>query len=128
MRRSRWHGTGWTWKHYLRFERSMIGESRQLVTDEPVEFEKSSAGKLAIILEECIEYNYPSFIKEQQRMSTCNRLDLQTLRMSTDCAQKSPRSLWLIMPKYLPQNSPRTLNETHPVFPGHRSSDTKAPL
>jgi hypothetical protein len=39
----------------------MIGENRQLVTDEPVEFEKEpiefkTAGILPIILEEFIEY------------------------------------------------------------------------
>ena len=33
---------------------------------------------------------YPGLIKENQRMSTCNRLDLQTQRISTDYAQKSP--------------------------------------
>ena len=35
----------------------MVGENRQLVTNEPVEFEKEPvAGKLPIILEEFIEY------------------------------------------------------------------------
>ena len=40
----------------------MIGENQQLVTDEPVKFEKyrlkfKTAGKLPIILEESIEYS-----------------------------------------------------------------------
>ena len=40
----------------------MIGENRQLVTDEPVEFEKEpvevqDCRKLLIVLEEFIEYN-----------------------------------------------------------------------
>ena len=40
---------------------SMIGETRQLVTNEPVEFENNrlkfkTAGKLPIILEEFVEY------------------------------------------------------------------------
>ena len=39
----------------------MIGENRQLVIDEPVEFENNrlkfkSAGKLPVVLEEFIEY------------------------------------------------------------------------
>ena len=61
----------------------MIGENRRLVTDEPVEFEKQPV--------EAQDYRkiddhfrgsyriYPNLIKENRRMSTCNRLDLQTL-------------------------------------------------
>jgi hypothetical protein len=58
---------------------AMIGENRQLVTNEPVEFEKlpvevqdyrKKYGRIYRI--------YPNSIKENRRMSTCNRLDLQT--------------------------------------------------
>ena len=41
---------------------AMIGENRQLVTDEPVEFK--TTGKLPIILEEFIEIN-PNLMKEK---------------------------------------------------------------
>ena len=37
-----------------------------------------TAGKLRINLEEIIEHT-PNLIKKTRRMSTCNRLDLQTL-------------------------------------------------
>ena len=58
----------------------MIGEN-QLVTNEPVEVELKfmTAGKLPTILEKSIEYIYPNLVKEYRRMSTCHRLDLQTL-------------------------------------------------
>ena len=61
----------------------MIGENQQLVTNEPVEFEKEPV--------EVQDYRkitdhfrgiyriYPNLTKENRRMSTCNRLDLQTL-------------------------------------------------
>ena len=80
------------------------GENRQLVTDEPVEFEK-----WPVEVEDCmkiIDYFrgiyriYPSLTKENRRMSTCNRLDLQThTRISTDYAQKFPRSLLPTAPR-----------------------------
>jgi hypothetical protein len=75
----------------------MIGENRQLVTNEPVKFEIKP-----VEVQDCriitdhfrgISKIYPNLIKENRRMSTCNRLDLHTLRISTDNAQKSPRSL-----------------------------------
>jgi hypothetical protein len=61
----------------------MIRENLQLVTDELVEFEK-----LLVEVQDCKEITdcfrgiyriYPNLIKENRRMSTCNRLDLQTL-------------------------------------------------
>ena len=61
----------------------MIGKNRQLVTDEPVEFEKQP-----VEVQDCRKITdyfrriyriYPNLIKENRRMSTCNRLDLQTL-------------------------------------------------
>jgi len=60
----------------------MIGENQQLVTN-TVEFEKQ-----LVEFQNCrkitdhfrgIYIIYPSLIKENRRMSTCNRLDLQTL-------------------------------------------------
>ena len=61
----------------------MIGEHRQLVTNEPVEFEK-----YPVEVQDCRKITghfrgiyriYPDLIKEYQRKLTCNRLDLQTL-------------------------------------------------
>jgi hypothetical protein len=63
---------------------AMIGENRQLVTNEPVEFQKKP-----VEVQDCRKITdhfrgiyriYPNFIKEIRRMSTCNRLDFQTLR------------------------------------------------
>ena len=62
---------------------SMIGENRQLVTKEQVELEKQP-----VEVQDCRKITdhsrgiysiHPTFIKENRRMSTCNRLDLQTL-------------------------------------------------
>ena len=62
---------------------SMIRENRQLVTDESVEFEKQP-----VAVQDCRENTdhfrgicriYPNLVKENRRMSTCKRLDLQTL-------------------------------------------------
>ena len=72
----------------------MIGENRQLVTDELVELEKQP-----VEVQDCRKITdrfrgiyriYPNLIKENQRMLTCNQLDLQTLGSQ------------LIMPKNLP--------------------------
>jgi hypothetical protein len=71
-------------------------ENRQVVTDEPVEFEK-----WPVEVQDCrkiidhfrgIDGLYPNLIKENGRMSTCNRLDLQTLGSQP------------IMPKNLPDH------------------------
>ena len=40
-----------------------------------------------------IDRIYPNLIKENRRISTCNRLDFANARISTDYVQKSPRSL-----------------------------------
>ena len=62
---------------------AMIGENRQRVTDEPVEFEENP-----VEVQDCrkrtdhfqgIYRIYPNLTNENWRMSTCNRLDLQTL-------------------------------------------------
>jgi hypothetical protein len=68
----------------------MIGENRQLVATEPVEFEKypveahQDCRKITNHFRGIYKGVYPNFIKKNWRMSTCNRLDLQTLRISTD--------------------------------------------
>ena len=60
----------------------MIKENQHLVTNEPVEF-----GKFPVEVQDCKKITdhfreiykiYPNLIKENQRMSTWNRLDLQT--------------------------------------------------
>ena len=56
----------------------MIGENRHLVTDKPVEFEKSPV-EVQDLQEKITDHFrgmyriYPNLIKENQRMSTCNR-------------------------------------------------------
>ena len=75
----------------------MIGENRHLVTNEPVEFEK-----FPVDVQNCRKITdhsrgiyriYRNLIKENRKMSTCNRLDLQTLGSQ------------LIMPKNLTDHS-----------------------
>ena len=51
----------------------MIGENRQLVTDEPVEVQDYR--KITDHFRGIYRI-YPNLIKENRRMSTCNRLDL----------------------------------------------------
>ena len=62
---------------------AMIGKNWQLVTDEPVKFENEP-----VEVQNCKKIThhfrgiyriYPNFMKENRRMSTCNRLDLQTV-------------------------------------------------
>ena len=60
----------------------MIRENQQLVTNEPVEFEifpveVQDCKKITDHFREIYKI-YPNLIKENQRMSTWNRLDLQT--------------------------------------------------
>ena len=83
----------------------MVGENRQLVTNEPVEFEKEP-----VEVQDCRKTTdhskevyriYPNLIKENRRMSTCNRLDFQTLgsqpvipqNLSDHCIHR-PRTGW----------------------------------
>ena len=76
---------------------AMIGENRQLVTNEPVEFEKQpgEVQECRKIADQCRgNYRiYPDIRKGNWRMSTCNRLDMQTLG-----------SRPVIMPKNLPDH------------------------
>ena len=81
----------------------MIGENRQLVTDEPVEFEK-----LPVEVKDCRKITdcvrgiyriYPNLIKENRRLSTCNRLNLQTLGSQP------------VMPNNLPDHWPAAREE-----------------
>jgi hypothetical protein len=76
----------------------MIGENRQLVTNEPVEFEKQPVGvqgrrKITDHFRG-IYRMYPNLVKENRRMSTWYiPAGLANTRISTDYAQKYPRSL-----------------------------------
>ena len=78
--------------------RPMIGENRELVTDEPVEFEIEP-----VEVQDCREITdhfrgiyriYPNLIKENRRMSTCNRLDLQTLGSQPLVSKNLPDHWW----------------------------------
>ena len=83
---------------------TMIGENRQLVTSEPVEFEKEPGE-----VQDCRKITdhfrgiyrlYPNLVKENRRMSTCNgRLDLQTLGSRPVMPKISPitASEWMIL-------------------------------
>ena len=75
----------------------MIGEIRQLVTDEPVEF-----GNEPVEVGDCRKITdrfrgicriYPNLMKENRRMLTCNRFGLANTRISTGYTLKSSRSL-----------------------------------
>ena len=55
----------------------MVGENRQLVTDEPVEVHQDCR-KITDHFRGIYRI-YPNLMKETRRMSTWNRLDLQTL-------------------------------------------------
>jgi hypothetical protein len=75
---------------------SMIGENRPLVTNEPVEFEKQP-----VEVQDFREFTdhfrgiyriYLKLMKEHRKMSTCNRLDLETL------------GSWLVILKILPKH------------------------
>ena len=79
---------------------SMIGENRQLGTDEPVEFEKEP-----VEVQDCRRITdrfrgiygiYLKSIQRNRRMSACNRLDLQTLGSQP-----------ISMPKNLPDHCTR---------------------
>ena len=70
----------------------MIGENWQFVTDEPVE------------VADCRNINdqlrgmyrvYPSLIEENRRMSTCNRMDLQTLEPRPVIMLKNLPDQWM---------------------------------
>ena len=78
----------------------MIGENQQLVTDEPVEVEKRpvevpDCKKITDHFGGIYRRIYPKLTKENRRVLTCNRLDLQTLGSQP-----------VIMPKNLPNHSP----------------------
>ena len=74
----------------------MTGENWQIVTNEPVEFEKQPVEVQDIrkITDHSrgIYKIYSNMIKETRRISTCNRLDLQTLGSQP------------VMPKNLPDD------------------------
>ena len=105
---------------------TMIRENRQLVTNEPVEFELSP-----VEVQDCRKITdrfrgfyriYPNFMKEIRRMSTCNRFDLQTLGSQP------------VMPKNLPDHWTVIIYPSlpHPCglvpWPGIMSSILSGPL
>jgi len=69
---------------------TMNGENWLLVTDEPVEVQDFR--KITNFFGG-IYRTFHNLIKENRKMSTCNRLVLETLTISTDHAQKSPWTL-----------------------------------
>ena len=73
----------------------MIGENRQLVTKEPVEVQdfRQITDRFGGIYR-----IYPNIIKENRRMSTCDRLDLQTLGSRLIMPEHLSRSLGEILP------------------------------
>ena len=72
---------------------SIIGENQQLVTNEPVEVE--DCRKITNHFRGIYSV-YPKFTKGNQRVSTCHRLDLQTLGSRPVMPKNSPRSLsWI---------------------------------
>ena len=73
---------------------TLLGKNRQFVTDEPIEFKKNQlefkgSKKLPINLEDSIEYTSNEW-KQNRKMSTSNRLDLESL------------GSWPTMPKNFP--------------------------
>ena len=76
---------------------AMIGENRQLVTNEPVEVQDYR--KITNHFREIYRIQ-PNLIKENRRKWTSNRLDFAHIRISTDYAQKHPQSLYHSEIKY----------------------------
>ena len=93
----------------------MIGENGQLVTDEPVEFENK-----LVEVQDCrkttdqfegIYRIYPNLIKEYRRMSTCNRLDLQTLGSQPATMLKNLTDHCSVVYSYIGENWQLVTNE-----------------
>ena len=81
---------------FVEWKGAKIGENRRLVTHEPVELDK-----YPVEVQDCMRITnhfkgiyriYPNLIKENQKLSTCNWLDLQTLGFQP------------LMPKNLPDH------------------------
>ena len=75
----------------------MNRENRLLVTDVPVEFEfefkSKDFKKITHQFRGIYRILYPNFMKGNRKVSTCNLLDLEKIRIPTDYAQKSPWTL-----------------------------------
>jgi hypothetical protein len=89
---------------------TMIGDNRQLVTNEPVEVQ--DCRKITDYFKGLYRRIYPNLIKENRRMSTCSRLDLQTLGSQP------------IMPKNLPDHWTRKLPKSLPM----NTTDSNSPI
>ena len=89
----------------------MIGENRQLGTDEPVEFEKNPVeGQTFRRIPDHflgIYRIYRNLMKENRRMSTWNRLDMQTLGSQPVMSKNLPDH-WCCL-HHEPQSSPKAL-------------------
>ena len=74
---------------------SMIGENRQLVTNEPVEIGdcRKITGRFRGIYR-----MYPNLMKENRRMLTCNRFGLANTWISTSCTLKSSQLMCILDP------------------------------
>ena len=75
------------------------GTNQQLVTDEPVKFEDNlwkfeTLGELLTILEESIECTSNEWKHQNQKMSTCNRLDLKSLGSCRTMPRNFPGTGW----------------------------------
>ena len=73
---------------------TMIRENRQIVTNEPVEFEEHPV-EFQDVRKITDHFRGIHRIKENQRMSTCNRLDLQTLGSQLMIMFKNLANHWL---------------------------------
>ena len=83
----------------------MIAENRQLITNEPFEFEEKR-----LEVQDCkkfidhyrgIHRKYPNLKKENRRLSTLNCLDLQTLGSQP-----------IMLPKNIPDHCSNTISKT----------------
>ena len=101
---------------------SMIGDHRQLVTNEPVEFEN-----ILVEVQDCkkitdhfrrIYRRYPNFTKENRRMSTCNQLDLQTLGSQPAMPENLPDhwSCVLFVPTLNTSPKPHLQKVNHAIY------------
>jgi hypothetical protein len=76
---------------FLKVLGPMTGENRQIVTDEPVEFEKEpvevqDCRKITHYFRKLYRIIYPNLIKGNRRMSTCTPVGLANTRISTGYA------------------------------------------
>ena len=107
------------WWHLVFFH-PMIGENRQLVTNEPVEFEKEAVEvQVCRKITGCFRGIYrihPDLIKENRRMSTRNRSDLQTLGSQPVMPKNLPDYCMLPSDLWTEENSITQEQRTFPCW------------